>query len=103
MIIILIFLLLSGKLLYEGCKSIYKQNGKQCGSWSAWFIMVIVKYVNYTCWVIFRVFSFLLSTEKPVLNGHSNLDRTKVLKTNGSLMKVKSIAECSLEVFCNTF
>ena len=28
---------------------------------------------------------------------------TKVLKTNGSLMKVKSIAECSLGAFCNTF
>ena len=31
-----------------------------------------------------------LTTVKPVLSGHS-----KVLKTNGSLMKVKSIAECS--------
>ena len=27
----------------------------------------------------------------------------KVLKTNGSLMKVKSIAECSKRAFCNTF
>ena len=25
------------------------------------------------------------------------------LKTNGSLMKVESIAECSLREFCNTF
>ena len=30
-------------------------------------------------------------------------DNTKVLKTNGSLMKVESIAECSLGAFCNTF
>ena len=29
--------------------------------------------------------------------------KTKVLKTNGSLMKVESIAECSLGAFCNTF
>ena len=29
--------------------------------------------------------------------------QTKVLKTNGSLMKVESIAECSLGAFCNTF
>ena len=44
-------------------------------------------------------------TVKPILSGHSKLDKTKVLKTNGtcSLMKVESIAECSLGAFCNTF
>ena len=40
---------------------------------------------------------------KPVLNSHTKIDKTKVLKTNDSLMKVKSIAECSLGAFCNTF
>ena len=40
---------------------------------------------------------------KPVLSGHSKIAKTKVLKTNGCLMKVKSIAECSLGAFCNTF
>ena len=35
---------------------------------------------------------------KPVQNGHSNIDKTKILMTNGSLMKVESIA-----AFCNTF
>ena len=34
-------------------------------------------------------------TVKPVLSGHSKIDKTKVLMTNGSLMKVESIAECS--------
>ena len=34
-------------------------------------------------------------TVKPVLSGHSKIDKTKVLKTNSSLMKVESIAECS--------
>ena len=38
-------------------------------------------------------------TGKPVLSGHSKIDKTKTLMTNGSLMKVES-AECS---FCNTF
>ena len=33
-------------------------------------------------------------TVKPVLSGHSQIDKTKILKTNGSLMKVESIAEC---------
>ena len=32
---------------------------------------------------------------KRVLSGHSKIDKIKVLKTIGSLMKVKSIAECS--------
>ena len=34
-------------------------------------------------------------TVKPVKNSHSKIDKTKVLMTNGSLMKVDSIAECS--------
>ena len=42
-------------------------------------------------------------TVKPVLRGHSKIDKTKVLKTNGSLMKVESIAECFLGAFCNSF
>ena len=42
-------------------------------------------------------------TVKPVLSGHSKIDKTKVFKKNGSLMKVESIAECSLGAFCNTF
>ena len=34
-------------------------------------------------------------TVKPVLRDHSKIDKTKILMTNGSLMKVESIAECS--------
>ena len=44
-----------------------------------------------------------MHTVKPVLSGHSKIDKTKVLKTIGSLMKVESIAECSRGAFCNTF
>ena len=40
---------------------------------------------------------------KPVLNGHSEIDKTKVLKPCGSLMQFKSNAECSTGAFCNTF
>ena len=46
--------------------------------------------------------SGFIHTVKPVLNGHSKIDKTKIFRTNGSLMKVKSIAECSLGAFCNT-
>ena len=42
-------------------------------------------------------------TVKPVLSGHSKIDKTNILMTDGSLMKVESIAECSLGAFCNTF
>ena len=42
-------------------------------------------------------------TVKPVLSGYSKIDKTKVLKTNVSLMKVESIAECSVGAFCNAF
>ena len=37
----------------------------------------------------------ITGTGKPVLNGHSKLDKTKIFMTNGILMKVESIAECS--------
>ena len=47
--------------------------------------------------------SVLSSTVKPVLSSHSKIDKTKVLKTGGSLMQVVSVAECSLGAFCNTF
>ena len=32
---------------------------------------------------------------KPVLSGHSKKEKTKILMTDGSFMKVESIAECS--------
>ena len=32
---------------------------------------------------------------KPVENGHSKIDKIKILMTNDSFMKVESIAECS--------
>ena len=46
-----------------------------------------------------------ICTVKPVLSGHSKIDKAKILVTNGSLLKqkVKSIAECYLGAFCNTF
>ena len=44
------------------------------------------------------------STVKPVLSSHSKIDKTKILMTNGSLIKFESIAESSpLGVLCNTF
>ena len=49
------------------------------------------------CFVVFN------GTVKLVLSGHSKIDEIKDLKTDGSLMKVKNIAECSLGAFCNTF
>ena len=39
------------------------------------------------------------SKVKPVLSGQTKIDKTKVLKTNSSLIKIKSIVECSLHYF----
>ena len=39
----------------------------------------------------------LKTSVKPVLSGHTKIDKTKVLKTNGNLMKVESIADALLE------
>ena len=39
------------------------------------------------------------NTLKPVLSGHSKTDKTKVLKPCGTLMQVKSTAECSTGYF----
>ena len=47
--------------------------------------------------------SYLLTfryTVKPVLGGHSKIDKTKNLLTNGRLMKVEIIQGGA---FCNTF
>ena len=40
---------------------------------------------------------------KPVLSSHSEIDKTKVLKTNSSLMKVEVLQNAPLGAFCNTF
>ena len=42
---------------------------------------------------ITKIFKY---TVKPVLSGHLRIDKTKVLINNDSLMKVESIAECSI-------
>ena len=34
-------------------------------------------------------------TLKPVLSGHSKIDKKGMLMTDGTLMKIESIAECS--------
>ena len=36
-----------------------------------------------------------VNTVKPVLSRYSKIDKSKILVTNGSLMNVESIAECS--------
>ena len=41
----------------------------------------------------------LQCTLKPVLSSHSKIGKAKILMTDGSLMKVKSIAGCILQYF----
>ena len=63
----------------------------------------LIKYLRSIVSVYFIIILCHRNTVKPVLSGHAKIDKTKVSKTNGSLMKVESIAECSLGAFCNTF
>ena len=61
-------------------------------------------YKNISSWKIQMMsIEFLYRKFKLVFSDHSKMDNTKVLKTGGRLVQVKSIAECSTGVFCNTF
>ena len=51
----------------------------------------------------FKWLECLANALKPVLSGHSKLDKTKVIKTGDSLVQAESIAECCTGAFCNTF
>ena len=53
-------------------------------------------YPHLDSWAkMLREYFFICYTVKPVLSGHSKIDKTKVLKPCGSSMQVESIAECS--------
>ena len=56
------------------------------------------------CIEVIESFTYLNQIySKTCLKRPLKIDKTKVFKTNGSLMEVESIAECSLGAFCNTF
>ena len=44
-----------------------------------------------------------INTDKPALNGHLKIDKTKVLMENGSLMRSKVLQNAPFGAFCNTF
>ena len=52
-----------------------------------------VRVSNLTDMLYLPSFHGLVYTVKPVLSSHSKIDKTKILLTNGSLMKVKSICK----------
>ena len=53
---------------------------------------LLAEYMNNVSWIDFSCyfiqFSVYSLTVRPVLSGHSKIDKKKVLKTNGSLMQV---------------
>ena len=51
----------------------------------------------------FTPFMLLSKYGKTCLKRSLKIDKSKVLKEDGSFMQVESIAECSLGAFCNTF
>ena len=61
----------------------------------------ITKYVSILIQVVVslpdtRSYDMYTLTVNPVFSGHSKKDKAMILKTNGSLMKLESNAECSL-------
>ena len=50
---------------------------------------------TFRCWKLITV--------NPFLSGHAKLDKTQILMTSGTLMKVESIAECSMWSILQTF
>ena len=85
--------------LFKHIVSAFTANGNKYNLLNSAMIELFefIRLVSYSHSAVFK------RTVKPALSGHSKIDKTKVLKTNGSLMKVKSIAECSHGAFCNTF
>ena len=47
--------------------------------------------------------NFKTVTVKPVLSGHSKIDKTHILMTNGSLMKIEGLQNAPHGAFCITF
>ena len=81
-------------------KGLYKKNclGAQ---WESHLTEMVILSDHNTFKISFEKLE--KNTGKPVLSGDSKVDKTKILKTDGSLMQVESIAECSKRAFCNTF
>ena len=62
--------------------------------------IAVEKHIDFYC-TPKGTFSLLYS--KTCLKRPLKNRQTKALTTNGSLMKVEGVAECSLGAFCNTF
>ena len=60
---------------------------------------IVLRIIVCLILAIFVIVPCGIAYPKPVLydtlSGHSKIDKTKVLKSNGSVMKVESIAECN--------
>ena len=59
------------------------------------FILLRLRFFLFFLLLTGLHFSKNMYTVKPVLSGHSKIDKTNILMTNGSFMKVESIAKCS--------
>ena len=116
-LLLLIHLLLPSKLLRQLCvPRPQSPTGSAYTSISYFKYSITALSSGINKWLFFQIFLLsltvvplkeyvivaLLYTVKPGLSSHSKIDKPKGLKTNCSLMKVKSIAECSLGAFCNS-
>ena len=50
--------------------------------------------------IVLFIYQSLGYTVKPVLSGHLKIDKIKILMDNGTLIKVKSIADSAILLTC---
>ena len=61
--------------------------------WSS--LKIIIFTINLVRIFLHGITNTSCCTVKPVLSGHSKIDKTKISIINGSLMMIENIAECS--------
>ena len=73
-----------------------KKKSMGTGKYKSFFYLLSIVLIQQKLWS----FQSVTHTVKPVLSGHSKIDKTKILMTNGSLMKVKILEHSAIFLTC---
>ena len=65
-----------------------------------WILSILLFLTSYMYFTTLKYIKCNIEVDKTVLNCHSKIDKTKILKINGSLMKVESIVESRILLTC---
>ena len=86
--------------------ALWSPEWKRLNAWLLFVMFIVILLLSHlvswdSCATL--LYRFLIIVVFLTLSDYSKIVKTVVLKTNGSLLKVESIAERSLGAFCNTF